>query len=100
MEVGMLRLLKSRKSEATGVSQGHLGRVLVWCLGFILGQKRSPDGFEVGNRQTGRKRSCPSLAEGLYWKTTGAAVCSTLSECGSGFRLLLSSVLTAADQGE
>lgn len=93
----MLRLPKSRKSEATGV--GH-GRVLVWCLGFILGQKRSPDGFEVGNRQIGRKRSCPSLAEGLYWETTGAAVCSTLSECGSGFRLLLSSVLTAADQGE
>ena len=81
MEVGVLRLLKGRKSEATGVGQGLLGMVLVWCLGFILGQKRSPDGFEVGNGQIRRKKSCPSLAEGLYWKTTGADVCRTLSEC-------------------
>ena len=77
----MLRLLKGRKSEATGVGQGLLGMVLVWCLGFILGQKRSPDCFEVGIGQMRRKKSCPSLAEGLYWKTTGADVCRTLSEC-------------------
>ncbi|KAG5206982.1 hypothetical protein JEQ12_018555 [Ovis aries] len=50
----------------------------------------------VTRRQDGD--SDARYAEGLYWETTGAAVCSTLSECGSGFRLLLSSVLTAADQ--
>lgn len=62
-EVRVIRFMKGWKSEATGAGRDHLVRDLGWCLGLILGQKRSPDGFEVGEGPIRRKRSCSSLEE-------------------------------------